>query len=78
MSTCPQGYDHYGPRVRNEKFFRKYQKLKVNQEGELIRMAWQWKVSEHYSNAQIISKLASYGLKLLPQNLVKLEKPFLL
>ena len=77
LGTCPQGYDHYGPRVRNEKFFQKYQKIEVNKEGQLIKKAWQWKVSGLYSDAQIISKLASYGLKILPQKLSKIwRNPF--
>ncbi|MBO9570641.1 MAG: recombinase family protein [Chitinophagaceae bacterium] len=77
LGTCPQGYNHYGPRVRNEKFFRKRQKIEINNEGQLIKKAWEWKASGFYSDAQIISKLALHGLKILPQKLSKIwRNPF--
>ena len=77
LGTCPQGYDHYGPRVSREKFFRKHQKIIINKEGELLKEAWQWKVSEMFSDAQIIQKLEVRGLKILPQKLSKIwRNPF--
>lgn len=77
LGNCPQGYDHYGPRVRNEKHFSRHQKIVVNKDGELLKEAWQWKASGFYSDAQIITKLAARGLKILPQKLSKIwRNPF--
>lgn len=77
LGNCPHGYDHYGPRVRNEKHYSRQQKIVVNKDGELIKEAWQWKVSGFYSDAQIIAKLAARGLKILPQKLSKIwRNPF--
>ncbi|MFT3901651.1 MAG: recombinase zinc beta ribbon domain-containing protein [Niabella sp.] len=43
----------------------------------MIKEAWQWKISGLYSDAQIIRKLAAYGLKISPQKLSKIwRNPF--
>lgn len=63
FGSCPIGYNHYGPRVRNEKFLSLKQRLEINSDGELLKEAWKWKASGLYSDVQIISKLASRGLK---------------
>ena len=71
FGICPVGYDHYGPRVANEKFFAKHQRIEVNKDGELLREAWQWKASGHFSDTQIIARLEARGLKISPQKLSK-------
>ncbi|MGN7822913.1 recombinase family protein [Chitinophaga sp. 22536] len=77
FGICPVGYDHYGPRVQNEKFFAKHQRIEINKDGELLKEAWQWKLSGHYSDAQILGRLALRGLHLLPQKLSKIwRNPF--
>jgi len=74
---CPTGYDHYGPRVKREKFLSLRQRFEVNRDGELLREAWQWKASGLYSDVQILAKLAARGLELYPQTLGKIWKnPF--
>lgn len=69
MGKSPIGYDHYGPKVRNEKFLALKQKIVVNKDGELLREAWKWKASGRYSDAQILAKLAAKGLHMSPQKL---------
>src|SRR5258708_7300809 len=74
---CPTGYDHYGPRVRREKFLSLRQRFEINKEGELLRAAWQWKASGMYSDAQILAKLTARGLQLYPQTISKIwRNPF--
>ncbi|MBN8787196.1 MAG: recombinase family protein [Terrimonas sp.] len=77
LGVTPFGYDHYGPRVRNEMFFRRQQKIVINKDGELLRQAWQWKASGLYSDVQIIQKLAVRGLRVRPQKLSRIWRtPF--
>ncbi len=77
LGVTPIGYDHYGPRVRSEIFFRRQQKIVINKEGELLAQAWQWKASGLYSDAQIIQKLSVRGLQISPQKLSSIwRNPF--
>jgi site-specific DNA recombinase len=69
MGKSPIGYDHYGPKVRNDKFLSLQQRIVVNKDGELLREAWKWKASGLYSDAQILAKLAARGLNMTPQKL---------
>lgn len=71
------GYDHYGPKVKNEKFLALKQRIVINKDGELLREAWQWKLSGLYSDAQILAKLEARGMKLLFQKIHKIwRNPF--
>jgi site-specific DNA recombinase len=77
FSRAPMGYDHHGPRVRNGKFLSAKQKIVINKDGRLLKEAWQWKLTGHYSDAQILAKLENRGLKLHPQKLSKIwRNPF--
>ncbi|KAA2242008.1 hypothetical protein F0L74_16705 [Chitinophaga agrisoli] len=77
FGICPVGYDHYGPRVRNDKFISRTQRIEINKDGKLLKEAWKWKVSGHYSDVQILAKLEARGLRLLPQKLSKIwRNPF--
>jgi site-specific DNA recombinase len=69
LGVCPPGYDHYGPKVKNEQFLAHEQRLVINKNGELLRDAWRWKLSGLYSDAQILKKLAMHGFKLTAQKL---------
>ena len=69
MGKAPIGYDHYGPKVRNEKFLSMQQRIVINKDGKLLKQAWQWKASGLYSDAQIMDKLAAKGLHLTPQKM---------
>lgn len=61
MGICPVGYDHYGRKVRDERRFAFKQRIEINKDGELLKEAWQWKVSGMYSDSQIIAKLEARG-----------------
>lgn len=77
FSHAPFGYDHYGPRVKNGKFLSAKQKIIINKDGKLLKKAWEWKVTGHYSDTQILAKLKNRGLKLLPQKLSRMwRNPF--
>jgi site-specific DNA recombinase len=77
FGNAPLGYDHYGPRVKNSKFLRSKQQFLINKDGKLLQKAFKWKISGHYSDAQIISKMESAGLKVRPQKLSKIwRNPF--
>lgn len=77
FSRAPLGYDHYGPRVRNGKFLSPQQKIVINQTGKILKEAWQWKLSGHYSDAQILLKLANRGVHIRPQKIsVMWSNPF--
>lgn len=69
FSRAPIGYDHYGPKVRNGKFLSPKQTIVINETGKLLKEAWQWKVSGHYSDAQILLKLANRGAIIQPQKI---------
>lgn len=45
FGQAPFGYDHYGPRVRRGEFLSKEQKVVLNNEGTILKEAWQWKLS---------------------------------
>jgi site-specific DNA recombinase len=77
FGLAPLGYDHYGPRVKNPKFLKANQEFVINKHGKLLQKAFKWKISGHYSDAQIIFKLAEAGLKIRPQKLSKIwRNPF--
>lgn len=77
FGICPMGYDHYGPRVRREGFLRTRQKIVINKTGEILKEAWQWKLSGNYSDSQIITKLNIRGVPIIFQKLHKIwRNPF--
>lgn len=77
FGICPVGYNHYGPRVRNEKFLSKTQRIEINKDGELLKEAWQWKLSGLYNDVSILAKLETRGLTLTHQKLSKIwRNPF--
>lgn len=77
FGISPPGYDHYGPRVRNDKFLSRTQRIEVNKDGELLKEAWQWKASGLYSDVQIIARLEARGLIISKQAISKIwRNPF--
>lgn len=77
FGICPVGYDHYGPRVSDERFITKCQKFEINRDGELLKEAWKWKISGLYSNVEILSMLEIRGLKLSSQKISRIwRNPF--
>ena len=66
LGKAPRGYDHYGPKVKNPKFVQGIQELKINSEGKLLKLAWDWKL-QSIPDYQIRQKLSIRGLKLSKQ-----------
>ena len=66
LGRAPRGYDHYGPKVKNPKFVQGIQELKINSEGKLLKMAWEWKL-QNIPDFQIRQKLSIRGLKIAKQ-----------
>ena len=66
LGKAPRGYDHYGPKVKNTKFVQGIQELKINNEGKLLKLAWDWKL-QNIPDYQIRKKLSIRGLKLSKQ-----------
>ena len=62
FAKSPRGYDHYGPKVRNHKYYSPVQKIIINEEGIILREAWKWKMSGMYSDVEIEEKLAMRGI----------------
>ena len=77
MGKAPMGYDHFGPRVSNISKIQGIQELVVNRDGEFLKIAFGYKLSGQYSDAQIIKKLLALGFKIRPQKLSKIwRNPF--
>ena len=57
----PFGYDNF--KSNGE------QKLVINDNGKLIRKAFEWKANENLTNIEIIERLKKYGLTINPQSL---------
>ena len=77
LGNCPTGYDQYGRKVTNEKFFSFKQRIEINKDGKLLKEAWKWKASGMYSDAQIIPKLAARGLRISKQTMSNMwRNPF--
>ena len=68
LGRAPRGYDHYGPKVKNPKFVQGIQQLKVNDDGILLKMAWDWKL-QNLPDFQIRQKLSIRGLRINKQTL---------
>lgn len=62
LGCVPRGYDHFGPRVKNHKFYSEKQKVVLNADGKILKQAWQWKLQGE-RDFIIERKLADLGLK---------------
>ncbi len=71
FGRCPIGYDHYGPRVKNEKFLRKEQRIVINDFGKELKECFQLKLSGNYSDVQIIDILKRKGYNISKQQISK-------
>ena len=69
FSKAPKGWDHYGPRVSDEKFISKRQRIVLNDEGRVLQEAWEWKVSGFYSDVQIQERLKVRGVQMTTQKI---------
>jgi DNA invertase Pin-like site-specific DNA recombinase len=68
LGNAPKGYDHFGPKVKNMKFYSAEQTIKLNEEGHLLKKAWQWKLQGERDYI-ILKKLEELGLKISKQTL---------
>ena len=76
LGKAPRGYTHFGPRVKNYDNIRQKQELVLNQEGKLIKSAFQWKLNG-MSDVDIRAKLKKLGMTISKQSLSAMwRKPF--
>ena len=76
FGVAPKGYSHYGPRVKNPKFIAAEQRIEINEEGELLKQAWNWKLKGD-PDYLIIDRLNNLGLKMSKQAVSGMwRKPF--
>ena len=68
LGNAPKGYDHFGPKVKDMRFYASEQSIKLNDDGRLLQKAWQWKVQGERDYI-IIKKLEDLGLKISKQTL---------
>jgi site-specific DNA recombinase len=66
LGKAPRGYDQYGTKVRKAKFHSDKQKIILNNEGKLLKKAWQWKLQGE-KDFQIIKKLNDLGVAITKQ-----------
>jgi site-specific DNA recombinase len=68
LGNAPFGYTLYGPRTKDFSRRREIQELVINDDGELLKKAWQWKLQSE-RDCVILEKLESLGLHLNKQRL---------
>jgi DNA invertase Pin-like site-specific DNA recombinase len=70
--TPPRGY------TNNNKYQKAAEwKIEINEEGKLLKKAFQWKVNGAYSNAEICRKLSTMGMNLDERRLLEIfQNPF--
>lgn len=69
VGKTPRGYDHYGPRVKDPDKVQARQEIKLNEEGKLLKQAFQLKLYKSYTDAEIINWLDLRGLKINKQTI---------
>jgi len=76
LGKTPRGYDHHGPKVLKQEFISTKQSIKINEEGLLLKKAWEWK-SKNMADHEIIRKLSLLGLKVKKQFISRMwRNPF--
>lgn len=60
LGRAPRGYDHFGPRVKGR--HSEVQKIQLNEEGKILKKAWQWKLQGE-RDFIIQANLENLGLK---------------
>lgn len=71
VGKTPRGYDHYGPRVKDPEKVQARQEIKLNEEGKLLKQAFQLKLYKSYTDAEIIGWLDVRGMKVNKQTICK-------
>jgi len=69
FGRAPIGYDHHGPRVKDPQFLASTQRLVINEQGKLLRDAFQYKLTGNYSDVSIIKIMGKRGLKITKQRI---------
>ena len=64
FGTVPVGYDHYGPRVKDERFFKKQQNIVINNDGRILKEGFMLKLTENLSDVEIAKILKTKGLEI--------------
>jgi site-specific DNA recombinase len=77
LGRAPRGYTMYGERVSNFNYRIEGQKLEINQDGKILKYAWNWK-AEGMTDVDIRYKLFEiFNFKISKQNLSAMwRKPF--
>ncbi len=72
LGTVPFGYIQFGKRVKDFERMSRTQMIKITEQGEILKSAWQWKLQGERDTV-IIYKLEKLGVKL---NLKQIGKIF--
>jgi len=76
LGMSARGYDHYGPRVKDTRFHAPEQRIIINEEGKILKKAWQWKLKGE-PDYLIINKLKKLGVHMSKQAVSEMwRRPF--
>ncbi|MDF2449436.1 MAG: resolvase domain protein [Bacteroidota bacterium] len=76
LGRTPVGYVHYGPRVKDHRFYSPTQRIEKSPDAPLVRKAWEYKL-KGVSDNLIVINLDKIGLKVTKQQLSKMwRNPF--
>lgn len=76
LGHAPKGYSHYGTRVKDFSLKKSKQEIIINEEGKLLRKAWELKL-KGYNDSIIKKKLNDWGLNVSRQFLSSMwRNPF--
>ncbi len=76
LGTAARGYDHYGPRVKDPRFHAPEQRIVINEEGKILKKAWQWKLKGE-PDYLIINKMKKLGVVMSKQAVSEMwRRPF--
>jgi site-specific DNA recombinase len=76
IGKAPRGYNHFGQKVKNYKFKRDEQIIEINEEGQILKKAWEWKI-EGVQDFEIIKKLNFFNVLMSKQAISRMwRNPF--
>ncbi len=76
LGRVPRGYVHFGPRVKDIKYFAPIQRIEFSEEAPIIRKGWDWKL-QGVSCVLIRRKMEDLGVKMSRQQVSKMwRNPF--
>ena len=68
LGKAPFGYTTYGPRVKDFDRKQETQEVKINEQGEVLKKAWRWKLAGE-KDYVIRQRMADMGVKISTQTL---------